>query len=291
MEEHFKTDYQESPLIGEIVIPRSASNEKRREVRRLIGLLKANGEGGGPGRAVTVTSHISMFSGACVYFYIIYIIMHNNLLELGKLKPFETIPIFLMAFVNVLLFVNNFLFTYGIYDYSTQLIILNVGILLFFVSMLSLVLEYIIENPPHFKSPSLYKEIYHELDELSETHVLKSTMDEKKKESVELNLIREAILKLNGINILILMYILREKSVIAKDIEEEFNIKKATVSYNIKLLEEYNFIERSSNIEKILQEGRSVEKTEVDQRKKYIIINENGKDFLRSLHHNLEGNI
>lgn len=241
------------------------------------------------GRVVTLVSHITFFSGALVFTYIMTIIINNNLLELEFLTVFETIPIFLLAFINVLLFFNDLLFTYEIITYDFQLVVLNIGLLLFTLSMLSLVLDYIIENPPHFETPSIYKnQIKDNLNELKATNKLPPAV---LKETLDLNALNDSLKSLNGTGIFILMYILKEQEVIAKDIENKFNIKKSTVSFCLKKLEEYNLILRKSPTESILADNKSLKhQNDIDGRKKIIIINKNGVELLQMLHLNLVEN-
>ena len=98
----------------------------------------------------------------------------------------------------------------------------------------------------------------------------------------------ELMQKLNGTSILILMYIIRNKDVIAKDIGLEFSIKKSTVSYNLKMLESNKLIERTSKMEKALAENPD-ELDDFDHRQKIITINEDGIRFLELLNYNLKG--
>ena len=62
--------------------------------------------------------------------------------------------------------------------------------------------------------------------------------------------------------------------------EENLKLNKSTISYNLKILENNEFINRISPIEKEMIVKSDLE---VDQRQKFISINENGRNFLLSL--------
>lgn len=250
--------------------------------------------GGGLGRAVTITSHITFLSGAVVFLYITIIIISNNLLDFGKLKVYELMPILLLSFINIFLFINDLFITFDFYTGSGEIseIFIIIGLILFFISMLVLIIDYIIVNPFHLQSPSIYKQIKLNLDLLNEEDgLLVSITDFEDSYNIQdLNKKLDYIQKMNGTSILILLYILRNDNVIAKDIEDEFNIKKSTLSYNIRILETEKFIERTSRMEKRLQEGGDIDTDDdLDQRQKIIFINEKGRKFLESLHYSLKG--
>ena len=77
---------------------------------------------------------------------------------------------------------------------------------------------------------------------------------------------------------------IKSANILAKDLEIQLKLNKSTISYNLKILERSEFINRKTPIE---QGSRSSFDEELDQRQKFISINDNGKNFLIALHNYL----
>ena len=67
-----------------------------------------------------------------IFLYITYIIVKNNLVELGKVLIYELIAIITLGFSNVILFINDLLYTYSYYSDETSALIVNIGLLITF---------------------------------------------------------------------------------------------------------------------------------------------------------------
>jgi DNA-binding MarR family transcriptional regulator len=240
------------------------------------------------GRVVTVFSHIAFLSG-CVFFYISYIIIKNNLIELKKVPLFEVISIIFIGFANIFLFINDFLLTMRLYDDEIGTFLVNVGLLIIFISLIMLLVNYVYLNPSHVQSPSILKEIAEMLKTID-----KSSLDnnvEKIKTPKSQTRTIEALdipQKLNGTCIIILIYLLKnsESNMTAKDLEINLKLNKSTISYNLKLLENFMYITRINAIELFINDQNRNE--EFDQRQKFILINENGRKFLATIHNYLD---
>jgi DNA-binding MarR family transcriptional regulator len=83
--------------------------------------------------------------------------------------------------------------------------------------------------------------------------------------------------KLSSTSIVVLLYLLKMPvdGTFAKSIESDLQLNKATVSYNIKILEENSLIERD------------ITTVQEDQRFKKIKINKNGLNFLFTFYQQL----
>ncbi|MHA1992543.1 MAG: hypothetical protein ACW981_02790 [Candidatus Hodarchaeales archaeon] len=233
---------------------------------------------GGGGRIVTYLTHISFFIGILSYGLILYNSIKFKLIELNKISLVELIAIILLFITNVLLFVNDVFLTLEIYGSLGSVIgtpILTGLTFLFFVGLILLIVNYMIFNPGHLLSPSMNREFYYKLNNLlgSENKVLenkKPVADEPEINTFDLK-------KLNSTSIELLIYLLKhsDEGTYARSIETDLQLNKATVSYNLRILEENSLIDRFESLQ------------ENDMRFKKIKINEDGLKFLMTFHSNL----
>ena len=238
------------------------------------------------GRFVTFLSLIGILSGG-IFLYITYIIIKNNLIELGKVTIFELFSITVLGFTSVILLINDILITYNFYGGDLNTLIVNIGLFTIFISLIILLVDYILLQPTHIQSPSLYKDIA----ELIKTIKIENVVTPKSEiEIPTIQILSEDISKLeipqklNGTGIIILIYLMKNekvKNLLAKDLETDLKLNKSTISYNLKILENNSFITRKTPIEISINENSSED--ELDQRQKRILINENGKKFLIEL--------
>lgn len=240
-------------------------------------------------RYVTFLSHIAFLSGL-VFFYISFIIVANNLIELNKVSILELFAIVPLGFSNFFLFFNDVFVTYGIYSPDLALFLVNIGLLIIFISLIILLVNYIVVNPSHIQSPSLYKDIVELFKTIDDPSFQKEKILEVSAKpdfpiEAQKSLNLEIPHKLNGTCIIILIYLMKNSKLntLAKDLEVDLSLNKSTISYNLKILEKNEFISRSSPLE---LKGKSIFSSdkELDQRQKFISINENGKEFLVMLH-------
>ena len=238
------------------------------------------------GRFVTFLSLIGILSGG-IFLYITYIIIKNNLIELGKVTIFELFSITVLGFTSVILLINDILITYNFYGGDLNTLIVNIGLFTIFISLIILLVDYILLQPTHIQSPSLYKDIA----ELIKTIKIENVVTPKSEiEIPTIQILSEDISKLeipqklNGTGIIILIYLMKNekvKNLLAKDLETDLKLNKSTISYNLKILENNSFITRKTPIEISINENSSED--ELDQRQKRILINENWKKFLIEL--------
>ena len=238
------------------------------------------------GRFVTFLSLIGILSGG-IFLYITYIIIKNNLIELGKVTIFELFSITVLGFTSVILLINDILITYNFYGGDLNTLIVNIGLFTIFISLIILLVDYILLQPTHIQSPSLYKDIA----ELIKTIKIENVVVPKSEiEIPKIQILSEDISKLeiphklNGTGIIILIYLMKNekvKNLLAKDLETDLKLNKSTIYYNLKILENNSFITRKTPIEISINENSSED--ELDQRQKRILINENGKKFLIEL--------
>ena len=246
------------------------------------------------GRTVAILSHIA-FMGGWVFFYITYIIIVNNLVELNKVTLYELLAIISLGFSNVFLFINDLFLTFSVYHGDVGNLIVGLGLLVVFISLIMLLVNFIVLNPSHVQSPSLYKDIAELIRTIDAPGFTNSEFISKNIASQQLNSIAELESlnipqKLNGTCIFILIYLMKNlklKNLLAKDLEADLKLNKSTISYNLKILEKNEFVNRTTPIE--LKATNRMD-DELDQRQKIISITEAGKDFLISLHQYL-GNI
>ena len=248
------------------------------------------GVGNTDGRMVTVFSLIAFLSGL-TFFYITYIIITNNLVELSKVPIFEVLAIIALGFSNAFLLINDIFVTFGLYPLDLSYLIVGIGLLIVFLSLIMLLINYILLNPSHVTSPSLFKDIVQLINAIDDPVFETSSKYQFKTEestfpvptiykSFEKLSIPQ---KLNVTYIIILIYLMKNyniSAILAKDLEANLNLNKSTISYNLKILENNEFINRISPIEKEMIVKSDLE---VDQRQKFISINENGRNFLLSL--------
>ena len=238
------------------------------------------------GRFVTFLSLVATLSGG-IFLYITYIIIKNNLIELGKVTIFELFSMTVLGFTSVILLINDVLITYNVYGNDLNNLIVNIGLFTIFISLIILLVDYILLQPTHIQSPSLYKDIAELIKTIKiEGTVIPKSENELPKLSPPSQDITQLEIpqKLNGTGIIILIYLMKNekaKNLLAKDLESNLNLNKSTISYNLKILETNSFISRKSPIE-ISISGTSSE-DDLDQRQKRILINENGKKFLIEL--------
>lgn len=253
-------------------------------------IWNALGIGNTDGRMPTVFSIIAFLSGL-TFFYITYIIITNNLVELNKVPIFELLAIIALGFSNVFLLINDILVTFGFYPLALSYFIVGIGLLIVFLSLIMLLINYILLNPSHVTSPSLFKDIVQLINTIDDP-VFESAIKSQFKSGqsilptpgVTKSFDRLYIpQKLNGTCIIILIYLMKNyklSTILAKDLEENLKLNKSTISYNLKILENNEFINRISPIKM----GMTVKSdAEIDQRQKFISINDNGKNFLLSL--------
>ncbi len=240
------------------------------------------------GRMVTVFSHIAFLSGL-IFFYVAYIIVSNNLIELNKVLIYELFAIIIIGFSNLFLFFNDIFVTFSVYSYDIGNLIVSIGLLTFFISLIMFLSNFIILNPSHVQNPSIMKDIAQLITNIDDPVFSVPTQNSEEKlnlhEDNQEQLIDNLIIpqKLNGTCIIILIYLMKKNklsTLLAKDLESDLNLNKSTISYNLKLLEKNDFITRLSPISKgILQ----YQDENLDQRQKFVSISENGKKFLIQL--------
>lgn len=237
------------------------------------------------GRMVTIFSHIAFLSGF-IFFYVAYIIISNNLIELNKVLIYELFAIIILGFSNLFLFFNDIFVTFSLYSYDIGNLIVSIGLLTFFISLIMLLSNFIILNPSHIQNPSILKDIAHLINKIEDPVFTKQILNsDDGLHSIESN--QQKIInnlqipqKLNGTCIIILIYLMKNNNhttLLAKDLEIDLNLNKSTISYNLKILERNDFIIRNSPISKNLLQYQD---DNLDQRQKYISISDNGKKFL-----------
>lgn len=240
------------------------------------------------GRMVTVFSVIAFLSGL-IFFYISYIIINNNLIELNKVPIFELLSILSLGFSNVFLFINDIFITFSVYPLEINNLVVGIGLLIIFFSLIMLLANYILLNPSHVSSPSLYRDITNLMNTINDPNFsLKTSIQSipTSNNPLQANSLMGKLKipqKLNGTCIIILIYLMKNNelsSILAKDLEVNLNLNKSTISYNLKILENNDFINRFNPIEGI---SKGFDE-EIDQRRKLIKINDNGKNFLILLH-------
>ncbi|MHA1984312.1 MAG: hypothetical protein ACW967_08145 [Candidatus Hodarchaeales archaeon] len=233
---------------------------------------------GGGGRIVTYLTHIGFFIGILAYGLILFNSIKFNLLEMKKISLVELIVIILLFITNLLLFINDVLLTLNLYGSLGPVIaapIVTGLTFLLFLGLIFLIINYMVFNPGHLLSPSINREFYDKLNNLldSENKVLDKETSELDKADVN----NFDLKKLNSTSIELLIYLLRhsDDGTYARSIETDLQLNKATVSYNLRILEENSFIDRFES----LKEG--------DMRFKKIKINDNGSKFLMMFHSKL----
>ena len=246
----------------------------------------------GQGRFVTITSFNAFLSG-WIFFYITYIIIKHDLIELNKVRNYELISIVTLGFSNVVLFFNNIFITYGFYSYDSATLIVNVSLLVLFFSLIFLLIDFLLLNPSHIQSPSLYKDIAKLITTIDDPSFKLTGYEDPSPYRSDSSRTNDTIetfnipQKLSGTCIIILIFLMKNanlKNLLAKDLEANLNLNKSTVSYNLKILENNNFISRNTPIESKVKDNISKDEVDLDQRQKRISINQNGIRFLVQLY-------
>ncbi|OLS27222.1 MAG: hypothetical protein HeimC3_04700, partial [Candidatus Heimdallarchaeota archaeon LC_3] len=202
------------------------------------------------GRITTYLSHVTYLIGILAYSFTIQGIIKFNLIEIRKITLSELIALILLLLTNLLVFIDDVLITTGFYSSDISLPIVVAGFFLLLLGLIFLSLSYVISNPSHMISPSLNEDFYKKLGSAFDLQ------DSNKIESKEILANRDQFeelehKKLNSTSIELLIYLLNhlEGGTYAKKIESDLNLNKATVSYNLKLLEESKFIDRFESLE------------------------------------------
>jgi DNA-binding MarR family transcriptional regulator len=233
---------------------------------------------GGGGRIVTYLTHIGFFIGILAYGLILYNSIKFNLLELNKVSLVELIVIILLFITNILLFVNDVLLTLNLYGSLGPVIAAPIVTGLTFLLLLGLIFlifNYMVFNPRHILSPSINREFYDKLNNLLDSD--NKTLENKKQIPDKADVDNFDLKKLNSTSIELLIYLLRhsDEGTYARSMETDLQLNKATVSYNLRILEENSLIDRFESLQ------------ENDMRFKRIKINETGLQFLMTFHSKL----
>ncbi|MFQ5980862.1 MAG: MarR family transcriptional regulator [Candidatus Heimdallarchaeota archaeon] len=228
------------------------------------------------GRIVTIVSHLAFFTWVPVCGIAIFIILGNGLVELRKISMIELAAIAIQFVASSFLLMDDIFITFSLYDRSTSELMVTIGLLVFFIGLLSLLLSYLVLNPSHVQSPSIQQEYYEQLRfAFSDPKLMAGTQSGAASTTAVTGLIPK---KLPSTAIFILIHILNSEDSMsyAKSIETTLNLNKSTVSYNLSLLEKENLVERRP------------EHLEEDQRLKTIILASGGLDYLYAVFLQLE---
>ncbi|MFW9914522.1 MAG: hypothetical protein ACFFGZ_02830 [Candidatus Thorarchaeota archaeon] len=227
--------------------------------------------------SVTLAMQIAFLTWIPICSVIIAIIMRNDLIELKRIPMIEVVAIGIQLGSAAVLLAEGLLYALGLYDKDISSLLTLLGLLIFFVGLLILLINYLFLNPPHVQLPSLQHEYF--------TKMRAAFADQKGKIGAQIDdFISTSVTelvpkKLPSTAIFILIQILNSEDFTsyAKSIEENINLSKSTVSYNLALLEKEGLIERKTIS---LQD---------DQRVKAVTICEKGFDYLFSFYLQLEG--
>ncbi len=229
-----------------------------------------------PGRVVTIVSHIAFLTWVSVCTIALYIIITSDLIELRKISTFEFISIAIQLITTSFLLLEDLFITFSVYDRDMSNMLITIGLLVLFLGLLSLLLNYLLFDPTHVQSPSIQLEYYEKLQNIFSSQVTET--NNKRSDSISASVATLTPKKLPSTALFILIHILNSNNFIsyARSIEENLNLSKSTVSYNLNLLENEYLIERKTGN---LQE---------DQRFKVVILRDKGMEYLLLVYLQLE---
>ncbi|MHA2232690.1 MAG: hypothetical protein ACXAB4_09380 [Candidatus Hodarchaeales archaeon] len=115
------------------------------------------------GRIVTIVSHLAFFTWVPVCGIAIFIILGNGLVELRKISMIELAAIAIQFVASSFLLMDDIFITFSLYDKPTSELMVTIGLMVFFIGLLSLLLSYLVLNPSHVQSPSIQQEYYQQL--------------------------------------------------------------------------------------------------------------------------------
>ncbi|MHA2497425.1 MAG: MarR family transcriptional regulator [Candidatus Hodarchaeales archaeon] len=229
-----------------------------------------------PGRVVTIVSHIAFLVWVSVCTIALYIIITSNLIELRKISTFELISIAIQLITTSFLLLEDLFITFSVYDRDMSNMLITIGLLVLFLGLLSLLLNYLLFDPPHVQSPSIQLEYYEKLQNIFSGQA--AGTNNERSDSISASAPALAPKKLPSTALFILIHILNSNNSTsyARAIEENLNLSKSTVSYNLNLLENEYLIERK------------MENLQEDQRFKVVILRNKGMEYLLSVYLQLE---
>ncbi|MHA2369646.1 MAG: MarR family transcriptional regulator [Candidatus Hodarchaeales archaeon] len=229
-----------------------------------------------PGRVVTIVSHIAFLVWVSVCTIALYIIITSNLIELRKISTFELISIAIQLITTSFLLLEDLFITFSVYDRDMSNMLITIGLLVLFLGLLSLLLNYLLFDPPHVQSPSIQLEYYEKLQNIFSDQA--TGTNNERSDSISASATALAPKKLPSTALFILIHILNSNNSTsyARAIEENLNLSKSTVSYNLNLLENAYLIERKT------------ENLQEDQRFKVVILRNKGMEYLLSVYLQLE---
>lgn len=232
------------------------------------------------GRIVTVSSNILFPFGIIVTSYVVYLFVKTNLKETNKSSNIEFLSIILFLSSLILYFLNNFGTSFSLFTEPDWVLPLNNSI--FLTGMTIVIVQYIVKSPPHILNPSLQLGYFKQLKDIFTNKDISTdksnSVSSENNDIYSLTSIRAGEKRrLTAIAIEVLLYLLAKhgEDTYAKEIENDLQLKKATVSYNLHILEEHNLINRD---ESILQK---------DQRLKSIKISPTGISVLLNIYQSL----
>ncbi len=227
--------------------------------------------------AVALATQLGFLTWIPICSIIIAIIIRNDLIELKRIPTIELVAIGIQLGSAAVLLAEDLFFALGLYDKDLSSLLTLLGLLVFFAGLLLLLINYLFLNPPHVQLPSLQHEYF--------IKMRTAFTDQKGKIGAQIDdFISTSVTelvpkKLPSTAIFILIQILNSEDFTsyAKSVEENINLSKSTVSYNLALLEKEGLIERKTiNLQD-------------DQRVKAVTICDKGFDYLFSFYLQLEG--
>lgn len=228
------------------------------------------------GRIVTIVSHISFAGWVSAYGIVIFIIISHNLIELKKISTTELVSIAIQFVAVTFLLLEDVLVTLNFYEDDTREVLITTGLLVLFIGLLSLLSSYLLFQPSHVQSPSIQHDYYEKLRYAFIDQKVHTAAEVDSSEPIVITELTPT--KLPSTAIFILIHVLNSQAFTsyAKAIENDLNLNKSTVSYNLTLLEKNLLIERKT------------ENLDEDQRLKAIIIGSKGIEYLFSVYLQLE---